>query len=85
MKAASLTDHIKFRKTSEDSWGLKNTLEYHSFLCLFFGDGARGNLCHTMKEAASEQRVTAKERKKANGSPESFHIFKYKIRVKCCK
>lgn len=50
-----------------------------------FGDEARGNLCQSMKEEASEQRVTAEERKKANGSLKSFHIFQYEIRVRCCK
>lgn len=54
------------------------------FFLFIFGDGARGNLCHIMKEEGCEQSYSRRERK-ANGWPKTFHILKYKITVKCWK
>lgn len=79
MKTTKWTNHIRLRKIPGKSWGLKNTLEYLSFFSLFiFGGGARGTLCHIMKEEESEQRVTAEGREKPLGYQSLFMFLNTK-------
>jgi len=49
------------------------------FFLFIFGDEARGNLCHIMKEEESEQRVTAEEREKPVGDRSRFMFLNTKL------